>query len=201
MLGLSLVALLLASPSTPGSPIGKCDPVGGPRLKWTKAQRQEARERALDSLRERGARPVFIAYVDAVIVRESSAAASRWHDKGTGLGLGGINVTTHAHRWPAPLVPALCTPEISAAVIQDIADDILRRHKAATVWELQAGYAGRFECIGDGRGGVCTGAMQDRTTSAICSRIERRGFDCYARITRKDLGRRLTRRERLEMTP
>jgi hypothetical protein len=180
------------------SPIGRCDPAPDDKLHWTRAERQQAREMANDSVRARGARPVFVAYLDSVTIRESSAFASRWHDKGAGLGLHGINITTHRKRWPTPLNPAICSPRVSAAIVQDIAYDCINRHGASTPWELQACYSGRFECCVTGSG-TCTGAMQDRTTSAICERMQRRGFGCHDPITLKDLGRRMTLDERLAL--
>ena len=179
------------------SPVGKCDPVGGERLDWTRAERQAARDMANDSVRDRDAEPIFVAFLDSATIRESSAAASRWHDGGVGLGLNGINIETHAKRWPTPLHPAICDPRVSAAIVQDISHDCVRRHGASTPWELQACFAGRFECIGNGvQGKQCTGEQQDRTTSAICDRMERRGFGCHQMITLRQLGRRLTLEEK-----
>lgn len=180
------------------SPIGRCDPIDGPKLHWTRAERQDARDMANDSVRARGARPIFVAYLDSATIRESSALASRWHDNGAGLGLNGVNITTHAKRWPTPLNPAICSPRVSAAVFQDIARDCITRHGASTAWEQQACYGGRFECTPNGKG-TCTGPMQDRTTSAICDRMAKRGFSCHAPMTLKDLGRRMTLDERMAL--
>jgi hypothetical protein len=177
------------------SPSGKCDPVDGPRLEWSRGERKAARDMANDSVRERGASPIFIAFLDSVTIRESSAFASRWHDHGTGLGLHGINIKTHRKRWPSPLNPAICNPRVSAAIVQDIAHDAITRHGATSAWDIQAVFAGRFECVGIGEK-TCTGEMQDRTTSAICDRMEKRGFGCYDPITKRDLGRRMTRDEK-----
>jgi hypothetical protein len=179
-------------------PIGRCDPAPGDKLHWTTAERQEARDMANESVRARGARPIFVAYLDSVTIRESSAFASRWHDGGAGLGMHGINITTHRKRWPTPLNPAICSPRVSAAIVQDIAADCLTRHGASTAWELQACFAGRFQCTPNGEG-ECTGPMQDRTTSAICERMQNRGFRCHGPITLKDLGRRMTLDERLAL--
>ena len=184
---------------TPISPIGQCDS-DTERLAWTDAERQEAREMATESLRERGARPIFLAFVDAATIRETHGVASRWQDGGTGLGLHGINITTHAKRWPTPLSPAICWPQVSAAIVQDIAHDCAVRHGASTPWELQACYAGRFECIGDGGGKECTARQQDQTTWAICGPMEARGFSCHQPITAKDLGRRIPQAERKALT-
>lgn len=194
---IDLLHIALALLSIYQSPIGKCDPVDGPRLEWTRAERQAARDMANDSVRERGAKPIFVAFLDSATIRESSAAASRWHDGGVGLGLNGVNITTHASRWPTPLHPAICDPRVSAAVVQDIAHGCISRRGASTIWELQACFAGRFECLGDGiEGKQCTGRQQDRTTSAICERMAKRGFGCHDSITVAQLGRRLTLDER-----
>ena len=183
------------------SPIGRCDPADGPKLHWTRAERQEARDMANDSVRARGARPIFIAFLDSAGIRESSAIASRWHDGHAGLGMHGINITTHRKRWPSPLNPAICSPRVSAAIVQDIAYDCIKRHGVTTPWESQACYAGRFECTPNGHG-KCTSAMQDKTTAAICDRMQRRGFSCHAPMTLRDLGLRMTLDERtaLEVT-
>ena len=180
------------------SPIGRCDPIDGPKLQWTTTERQQARDMARDSVMERGARRNFVGYLNAATTRETDGEASRWHDGGTGLGMHGINITTHRKRWPTPLHPAICSPRVSAAIVQDIAHDCITRHGASTPWEQQACYAGRFECTPNGKG-TCTGEMQDRTTSAICERMQRRGFGCHDPITLKDLGRRMTLDERLAL--
>lgn len=185
------------------SPIGRCDPAPDDKLHWTRSERQEAREMANDSVRARGARPIFVAFLDSGCIRESSAFASRWHDEGAGLGMHGVNITSHRKRWPSPLNPAICNPRVSASVVQDIAYDCIKRHGARNAWEIQACYAGRFECIGkvSKSGKVCTGRQQDATTDAICGPMHTRGFDCHEDlITLKDLGRRMTMDERLEVT-
>lgn len=170
-----------ASMAGTGSPIGKCDPIDGPRLEWTKSQRQQAREMATDHLRAAGASAVFLAFVDAATIRESSGAASRWHDGGSGLGPHGLNVRYHGKG------RNLCDPRQSAEAVRDLIARCIRRHRVSNIWEAQACYAGRFECIADAPGD-CTAAMQDRTTDAICGRMAARGFDCYASIGTKDLG-------------
>ena len=193
-----LVEILFLLLQTYQSPIGKCDPVDGPKIEWTRAERQEARDMANDSVRERGAKRIFVAFLDSATIRESKAIASRWHDGGAGLGMHGVNITTHAKRWPTPLHPAICNPRVSAAIVQDIAYDCIKRHKAKNTWQLQACYAGRFECIGNVNSKPCTGDMQDRTTDAICGRMQARGFDCHEDpITVRDLGRKMTMAERL----
>ena len=168
------------------SPIGQCDPPGE-RLEWTRSERNEVRRIVQDTATHLGASYTFRMYLDAVTVRESSGAASRWHDGGAGLGAHGVNLSIHASRWPEPLNPAICDPRVSTMVVQDLAASCIARRGASTIWELQSCFAGRTECIG-GNPGTCTPEMMDRTTSAICSRMEQRGVECHARITLKDLG-------------
>lgn len=157
---------------------------------------------ANESVRARGAAPIFIAYLDAATTRETHGAASRWHDGGDGLGMHGVNITVHAKRWPTSLNPAVCDPRVSAAIVQDIAFDAINRHGAVTPWDLQAVFAGRFECAPAYQGEkICTGKQQDRTNEAVCSRMKEfdRGefdkgdFDCWDAISLKDLGQRMPR--------
>jgi len=170
-----------ADPST----MFPCDPVDGDKIQWTRDQRQGARELALEHLKAKGAKPVFLAFVDSATIRESSGAPSRWHDDGTGLGLHGLNTKYHAKG------RNLCDPRASADAVQELARRCISKHghgHGLVAWDLQACYAGRFECLGLRTEG-CTQAMMDRTTEAICGRLAKRGFDCYAPIRESDLGR------------
>lgn len=164
-----------------GSPIGKCDPKDGPKLEWSKADRQEAREEVLEYLKRKGATPVFLAYVDAVGERETNWTPSRWHDDGTGLGMHGLNVSYYGS-----MVSNLCDPRQSADVVQHIARRAIVAYGAESAWDIQAVFAGRHECV-TGKG-ACTGGMQDRTTNATCVYMAARGFDCFAPISVADLG-------------
>jgi len=161
------------------SPIGKCD-THTDRLEWTRAQRQEAREMASDYLRETGAAPIFVAFVDEVGQRETSWTPSRWHDEGTGLGMHGLNVRYFGEG------VNLCDPRESAEVVRNIARRAITKYGAKSAWEIQAIFAGRHECVTGV--GMCSGWMQDKTTAAICGRMEHRGFACHDSITERDLG-------------
>lgn len=184
MLARFLIRLWLAWTGDPSQ--FPCDPVEGPAREWTRGQRQGARELATAHLRARGARPNFLAFVDAATIRESSGRPSVRHDGGAGVGLHGLNVRYHgAGR-------NLCDPRESAEAVRELARRCIRKYGdgyALVAWDLQACYAGRFECIGGPRNlGTCTTEQQDRTTSAICSRMEARGFSCYVPIHESDLG-------------
>lgn len=155
--------------------IFQCDPIDGPKLAWSKEQRKAARELAVIEWRRKGANGAALAYIDSVSVRESSGAPSRWHDEGSGLGLHGLNV----HYFGSD--GNLCDPRISARRVWKIAHNAIAAHSAKNWWDVQAVYAGRFECASDYRGPkTCTGEQQDRTTSAICDRMSQRGHSCYA---------------------
>lgn len=192
-----LIQILILLLQIHQSPIGRCDPANGPKLEWTDAERLAARRMANTSVRERGASPIFISFLNAATTRETHGAASRWHDGGAGLGMHGVNIKVHAKRWPTPLNPAVCDPRVSAAIVQDISHDCITRHGASNPWELQACYAGRFECTANYRGKkICTGEMQDRTYEAVCGRMAKDGFGCWDRLELEDLGRRMPREER-----
>ena len=137
---------------------------------------------ANDSVRARGARPIFVAYLDSVAIRESSAFASRWHDDGTGLGMHGLNVKYFGEG------RNLCDPRESAEVVQGIARRAITKHGAENAFDIQAVFAGRMECSGRVTEKTCTGEMQDRTHRAICGRMEARGFSCFDRIRLEDIG-------------
>ena len=185
------ISFLVSAMLGTSSPIGKCDPIDGPKLHWSRADRKQLRRDIQDAAIEMGASPVFRAYLDAVAVRESSMKGSRWHDGGKGLGAFGLNLESHADKWPGTDEhPAFCNPRASTVVVQAIAHGCLDKFSHGTgalvAWDLQACFAGRFECIGIED--ECTAEQQDRTTSAICSRMEARGFGCYEPISKKDLG-------------
>ncbi len=160
-----------------------CDPVDGPRIKWTADQRKAVRQLSVIEWRRQGAKGPALAYIDAVTVRESSGAPSRWHDDGTGLGAHGLNVRYFGEG------VNLCDPRKSADRALSIARAAVLRYGAKTPWDVQAVYAGRFECVSAYRGEkTCTGTQQDATTSAVCGYMEDRGYSCHAPLTREDLG-------------
>ena len=155
--------------------IFQCDPIDGPKLAWSKEQRKAARELAVIEWRRKGAKGAALAYIDSVSVREGSGAPSRWHDGGIGLGLHGQNVRYYGEG------VNLCDPRESSRRVWKTVKSAIEKRGAKTWWDVQAVYAGRFECASDYRGPkTCTGEQQDRTTSAICDRMSQRGHSCYA---------------------
>jgi len=144
-----------------------CDPVDGPRIKWTAEQRKAVRQLSVIEWRRQGAK----------------GPALRWHDDGTGLGAHGLNVRYFGEG------VNLCDPRKSADRALSIARAAVLRYGAKTPWDVQAVYAGRFECVSAYRGEkTCTGTQQDATTSAVCGYMEDRGYSCHAPLTREDLG-------------
>jgi len=181
------------------SPIGKCDPVDGPALQFTQAERRAVRQRIRRACKATGAAPIVCAYHDAVTVRESSGRSSVRHRLGkgeNGVGPQGLSIVSHADKWPGPADPDFCVPEVSFVVTHEIVHKAVTRYGARNLWDVQAVFAGRFGCVGDGSSGTCTNVQQDKTTSAICGRMQARGFDCYAPIGRRELGQRIAKRDR-----
>jgi hypothetical protein len=195
---------LFAPPPAPPSPIGLCDSAdGSARVEWTAEQAMEVRRRVKRACRqELHASPIVCAFYDAVVVRESSGRASRRHTLGKnefGLGPMGINLASHRDKWPGrDEDPALCTPEASLMVAHAIVWRAVKRYHAESPLDVQAIYSGRWTChtdpdTGDRR---CLADPNDRTVSAICSRMRDRGFSCYDFISRDDLGQHVPLRER-----
>jgi len=158
-----------------------CDPVDGPRIEWTAEQRKATRELARIEWRRKGASGIALAFLDSAGERESGYAPSRRHDGNTGLGMHGMSIRYFGGDGN------MCDPRDSAFRFWALSKACT--HMGNTPWDLQACVAGRFECTPTYKGPkTCTQAQQDRTTEAICGRMERRGYSCHGPITRKDLG-------------
>ena len=198
MLFVSLLATSILAALSARAPmeIGQCDPVAGPRGRWTAEQRREVRRRVRRACREGlRASPIVCAYYDAVVVRESSGNPGARHTLGkgeNGLGAMGLSLRWHADKWPGrDEDPAWCTPEASLVVAHAVVWRAFTRYHARTMLDVQAVYAGRWTCHGEGRARECWPEPTPRTGRAICGRLQARGFSCDAPITRKDLGRRI----------
>ena len=183
MVGASVVVklLLLMWASFFKSPIGDCEPVDGPRLEFTPAERAEVKRRNIAAAEAMGWGPIFVAYFDAVAERESTYNPSVRHGLGkneNGLGLHGLGYI-HRTKWPGPWED-MCVPENSLMVASEIVWIAVYKYGAENLWDVQHVFAGRLACVG--APGECTGEMQDRTTSAICGRMSSRGFSCNARL-------------------
>jgi hypothetical protein len=187
--------------------IGQCDPIDGPRLTWTREARRETRRRVQRACRSVGASPAVCAFADAVVIRESAGRAGVRHTLGTpekgikenGLGAMGLSLRWHADKWPGKDEdPAFCVPEASFIVAHSIMWRAVTRYRAANLLEVQAIYAGRWDCYIDPRTSkkTCRADPSPRTVRAICGRLRARGHSCYDPITKKDLGEKIPLRER-----
>lgn len=208
---LLLAALLLAAPEEELPVIGQCDPVGASRderLPWTKEMREEVRQRVKWACRhELKASPIVCAYYDAVVVRESSGRASIRHTLGkgeNGLGAMGLSLRWHHDKWPGKDEdPAWCTPEASLITAHAIVWRAFDRYHAENALDIQAVYGqGGGDCFMQynpktrKEKRVCYASPTNRTVKSICSRMKARGFSCYQRITKKDLGLKVPRSKR-----
>ena len=180
--------------------MGECSPRTGPQPIWTRELRRETRKRVRAACRHAGAAPIVCAYADAIVVRESSGRAGVRHTKGEnedGLGAMGLSLRWHRNRWPGDADPDFCRPEVSFAVAHSIMWSAVRKFGARTAVEMQAIYAGSWSCYitrDDER--VCRPMVRRNHVKSTCSRMKARGFSCHAKITAKDLGDRVRKRDR-----
>ncbi len=178
---------------------------GDPAAEITKAERKETRARVQAVCQEVGASPIICAYMDAIVVRESSGRAGVRHTKGTREnGLGAMGLSLHWHKdkwWGKDEDPYFCSPEVSATVALAVFHRAFRYH-AKNVKDVQMIYGGHFRCAGEGETRHCWIVYPPRFTSDICARMRKRKnangkpYRCNQRITKKDLGRKISLGER-----
>ncbi len=213
---LALLAALAVLMMAPRDCEAACDPVDGPRRKWTAQERQETRARVVAACEALGAAPIVCAYADLVVVRESSGRASIRHTKGQdehGVGPMGLGIRPHQDKWPGDPDPDWCTPEASLVVAHE------ESWRAADHWGARS-IPGIHAIYGAGVGGCSAlrpmwwrhvpGLAQllrfvprrscrpglPRHRPRLCSRLRARGHSCAATIGPEDLGRRLPLEER-----
>jgi len=166
---------------------------------YDSAESRETRARVQAVCKEVGADPIVCAYMDAVVVRESSGRSGVRHTKGkneNGLGAMGLSLRWHRDKWPGEDEdPLFCHPEVTAVVSLAIMHRAMQRYKAKNIVEIQAIYAGNWTCQGEGRERKCRARVTKRTTN-VCGRMSARGFDCWKTLTKKDLGRKIPMDER-----
>lgn len=177
-----------------------CDPRGGPKHEWTKAQRMETRRRVRNVAKLLGVAPHVRAYLDLIVVRESSGSPSVRHSRGRredGLGSMGLSLRWHRDKWPArDEDPMFCLPEVSAVVAIAILWRAVKRFNAATVLELQAIYSGSWTCTRWQGRRKCWAEPTARTIRLTCPGMAHRGFSCGDAVSPDDLGRYVPLRER-----
>lgn len=197
------VAPVSVQPTAAVAVMGTCDPVEGPRPKWSKEARMETRKRVRRACKATKASPALCAFADAVVVRESSGRAGVRHTLGAGengLGAMGLNIASHRDKWPGQDEdPMFCVPEVSFAVVHAILWRAVTRYHASDWVDVQAIYSGRWQC-NEGEDGVrrCFADSDERTARLICSRMAGRGHDCYEPILPKHLGRKIPFGQRRE---
>lgn len=216
-----LVALTYLTPTRDG-PMGKCDPIGGPRLAWTKADKAETRARVRAVCRDRGASAEVCNYLSVVVCRESFCGqASIRHTRGAGqqglgengLGPMGLGVRTMRHLWPGDDEdPMFCRPEVSALVALELIRRAVKPAKphmgggwgATNLIGVQAIYAGHFGSWVDDRG-VRYKAPGRTLDPGLCERLSKtrlpsgKSASCWSPLAPGDVGRRVPSSRRRAM--
>ena len=196
MLVLSLLALLLIPPTPKGSPIGKCDPVGGPSLEFTQDDRDEVRARVAHACELSGDAPILCAAYDHIIFRESRGKSSIRHTRGegeNGLGPMGLSLKWQRKRWPGPGDPAFCDPVASLAVMRDIFWKAFKVYHAEDLVDVQAVISGRFDCYVLNGKKTCLANPRGHTAAIMCGEPLRKkhGFSCHTPLKASDFGPRV----------
>lgn len=184
--------------------VGQCDPQDGPGLTWTAEARQETRDRVQATCRAVGASKAVCEWLDVSVVRESSGRPGVRHTRALGeVGLGplGLSLRWHHDKWPgADEDPAFCTPEASALVALEIAHRAVDRYSVEDLVGIQAIFGGHWRCFTDKEAGgdkVCYPTREEDVV--LCSALGARGVDCFDKISKKDLGRRVPLKKRREV--
>ena len=209
---LILMLVTLFAPAAPSSTLAlpkleapTCDPKSGERPEYTAEQRRETRARVKAVCDYVGAKPIVCAFLDSVVVRESSGRAGVRHHKGVnenGLGATGLSLRWHSDKWPGKDEdPMFCHPEVSALVTLAIMDRAFKRYHAENMVDVQAIFAGRWTCWynTDLERRQCAADPSQRTINAICSRMEGRSHSCWTHVSRSDLGQPIPYSERREV--
>ncbi len=171
------------------TPIGQCDPVEGPEVVFSDADRLEVYERVRAYSKARGDSQTAQAFFLAVAQRESHGRASVRHTRGdgeNGLGPLGLNRRSHRAKWPGAWED-VCTPEVSVEIAHAIAWLAVDKYRARTFLEVQAIYSGRWVKTDKG----WRADPSDRTVRLICPRMRKLGKSCDTLISGRDLGARV----------
>lgn len=178
---------------------------GDPNAKITVAQRQETRDRVQAVCKAVEASPITCAYMDAIVVRESSGRPGVRHTKGNGEnGLGAMGLSLRWHKdkwWGKDENPYFCSPEVSAVVALAIFHRAFR-YRARNILDIQMIYGGHFRCEEDGKERYCQITYPSRYVSDICARMRKRknaggrSYRCRQNVQKKDLGRVISLGER-----
>jgi hypothetical protein len=193
----AMLAFVLSVASEP--PIGTCDPVDGPPIRWSAEQRDEARDRVRVACRAMRASAATCAWLDAVGDRESAWRPSVRHvlgERENGLGVFGLSKRWHRDKWPGDPEPAFCSPEASVIVALAVVRRAQLLWDARNLIEVNAVFGGRFRCLTEGDQRECF-IIRDRARDRdICARLELRGVDCRAPLPKRAGGRSVPVQER-----
>lgn len=185
MIALLLALFGLVTP-TPDSPIGLCDPVDGPRVKFSKADRDEVFVRLERACIRAGDSPEFCEWIDMVAFRESRGRSSVRHTRAegeNGIGALGLSIRWQAHRWPGDADPDFCLPEVSYVVAREIAIKAVRVYHAQTYLDVQAVYSGRVGKSVTPNGNRYNFAAPTNQTARIsCGGLAKRGIRCHDKL-------------------
>lgn len=199
-----------------------CDDPDEQREPWSREDKARTRARVQAGCKALRASPIICAYYQAIVSRESfGGAASVRHRLGAnenGLGPMGLSLRATANKWPGhDEDPAYCTPEVSLVVAHEIVWRAVTVYNADSIADIQAIYGGRWRCTKTDRWRWITGvpmlgqlvarwfpgperecmpAPTAATEARICDRMASRGYNCHARITTADLGRRIPLEQR-----
>lgn len=206
-------ALLVALFFSP-TPIEEIAPALNPNCDQTEVtpeSRKDTRRRVQKVCKVVGASPIICAYMDAIVVRESSGRSGVRHTGGkneNGLGAMGLSLRWQKDKWPGEDEdPMFCAPEVSAVVALAIFHRAFKKWKAQDLVDVQGIYGGHWECYNTYPSWskpvqkperVCRARRNYRHVGGLCKRMKDRGFSCRTKITRKDLGRFIPRHERRE---
>lgn len=199
--------LLFIAPSMESRPqgvVGQCDDPGV-NTYWSKAQRKETRARVQAVCKAVKASPIICAYMDVIVVRESSGRAGVAHTLGKnekGIGAMGLSTRWHHDKWPGKDEnPMFCQPEVSAVVALAIMWRAVTHYGAQNVADLQAIYGGYWSCDSYTYEDPKTGKIKKHRSCwpssnyerrvGICRRMEDRGYSCESSISKRYLGKKI----------
>ena len=202
-----LAVLFFFSPTVEGAPeVPELRPTCN-QTEITPEARADTRRRVQNVCKAVGASRIICAYMDAIVVRESSGRSGVRHTKGkneNGLGAMGLSLRWQKDKWPGDDEdPMFCSPEVSAVVALAVFHRAFKKYKAHDLIDVQGIYGGHWECWyqhfpNEKPKRLCRARRNYRHVGGLCKRMKARGFSCKKPITRRDLGKFISKRERRE---
>lgn len=204
----ALITLLLffvgfgppAPEPVPDLPVPYCDARGEKARPYTEYEKMETRHRVQAVCEYVKADPIVCAYLDVIVVRESSGRAGVRHTIGkneNGLGSMSLSLRWHADKWPGDDEdPMFCHPEVSALVTLEIIDRAFRKYAAENILDVQGIFGGSWECWQNPETGERMCRANPRHGDKLCERMASRGYDCGKFIDRSSRGTYIRKRDR-----